>query len=246
MIEATARRLVRKLGMQDQARRVRRALHSKDRRRNYADDEQLRRLLMLSLASDAHCIDIGANEGVILGWMEKAAPLGRHIAFEPVPFLRERLIRNHPGCAVRGDAVSDRAGTATFTIVVSAPSRSGLEPVNVPSNATTETLTVPTVRLDDVLPQGFHPRVVKIDVEGTELQVLRGARSTLAANDVLLAFEHGHGDDEPDVATSMELYHLLRGELRFRIFDMLAAEFDESGFRRAYLTGSCWNFLARR
>lgn len=246
MIEAAAKSLATKLGVKDQARRVRRALESKDRRRNYADDEQLRRLLILGLASDSHCIDIGANEGVILGWMEQAAPLGRHLAFEPVPFLRDQLIQNHPHCDVRGDAVSDKAGTATFTIVRSAPSRSGLQPPNLPSNATTEKLTVPTLRLDDVLPEGFRPRVVKIDVEGTELAALRGAQGTLAAHDVLLAFEHGRGATEPDVATSMELYHLLRGDLRMRVFDMFGGEFDESGFRAAYLTGSCWNFLARR
>jgi FkbM family methyltransferase len=239
-------RVVRTIGVEQQARQVRRALQPRWRRRNLDDDEQLRRLLLLGLRSDSHCIDVGANVGVILGWMEAAAPRGRHIAFEPVPVLNRRLAERHPSVDVRADAVSDEAGTATFTVVRDAMSRSGLDPLGVPSHAATEQIEVRTVRLDDVLPDDFHPRLIKIDVEGTELQALKGARSTLASHDLLLALEHGHGSAEPDLARSAELYDLLRGECRMRVFDMRGNEFDAAGFRTAYLSGSCWNFLARR
>jgi FkbM family methyltransferase len=244
-LKAVARHTARRLGVEDQARRLRRALQPRHSRRNWEDDQQLRRLILLGLSSDSDCVDIGANVGTILAWITEAAPRGRHIAFEPVPALRQRLAQRFPDVDVRGEAVSDRTGTARFTVVRDVPSRSGLEPLNVPQRAVTETVAVRTVRLDDALPAGYRPRLIKIDVEGTELDVLRGARSVLAAHDVLVAFEHGHGANQPDPARSAELYDVLR-ECGLRVFDMRGREFDEPAFREVYRTGAGWNFLARR
>jgi FkbM family methyltransferase len=241
-----ARRAAAALGVEAQARRIRRAFVTPTQRRNQQDDEQLRRLIMLGLATDSHCVDIGANVGAILRWITTAAPSGRHVAFEPVPFLRQRLVEAFPDVDVRGEALSDCAGSAEFRVVRESPSRSGLAPNNVPSNSHVDSIAVEMARLDDVLPSGFVPRLVKIDVEGAELEVLRGGAKTISSNDVLVAFEHGFGNAAPDVSRSRELYDLLHTDFGLRVFDMQGYEHGAAAFVKAYQTNSCWNFLARR
>ena len=42
------------------------------------------------------CIDVGAHEGSILAHMVEFAPLGRHLAFEPIPAMAAELRRSFP------------------------------------------------------------------------------------------------------------------------------------------------------
>src|ERR1035437_848192 len=48
-------------------------------------------------------------------------------------------------------------------------------------------------RLDDLLPPDLDVRLVKIDVEGAELQVLRGGLEMLRRSRPFVVFEHGLG-----------------------------------------------------
>ncbi len=50
-----------------------------------------------------------------------------------------------------------------------------------------------TERLDDALPDGLVPRLIKVDVEGAEMLVLRGAQRTIARHRPSILFEHGIG-----------------------------------------------------
>jgi FkbM family methyltransferase len=141
---------------------------------------------------DRVSLDIGADVGEFA-----IAMLGSSrsvIAFEPRPTQASSLAAmfGAVGAAVRVEAVavSDEPGVTTMRVLESAPGRSTIDSHNTLNDADSgrvSTIDVPVVRLDDLrLDQvGF----VKIDVEGHELAVLRGAADTLKRNRPTLFIE---------------------------------------------------------
>lgn len=121
-------------------------------------------------------VDIGANVGsyTVLASKVRGA---RTIAVEPDPDTSKALRRNIEVNAL-GDkvnvveaALGATEGVVSFTV--------GLDSVNrVASPADVETRQVPLKTLDDIL-DGEVPKLIKIDVEGFESQVLEGATRTL-------------------------------------------------------------------
>jgi FkbM family methyltransferase len=137
-------------------------------------------------------IDVGASIGSytvhLLGHSRKC------YAFEPRPeaaaYLAHRLTaRPDPRLHLETVALSDRAGNAQLRVVAAAAGRSSIERANrVEQLGAVEVLTVPTRRLDDygaIEPVGC----IKIDVEGHEDAVLRGARRVLARDHPSLIIE---------------------------------------------------------
>src|SRR3954452_2022221 len=167
----------RRLGVEDQARELW-GKRSRNSRRDRRDMRHLRLLLAFSLRADDSCVDIGAHDGAVLRDLVRYAPAGRHIAFEPLPELVDLLRRDFPMVDVRQMALADHAGEVTFHRVARRPTRSSLHPLGHDAGEL-EDLTVRTETLDAGLPTGFTPRVIKIDVEVAEEQVLRGAERTL-------------------------------------------------------------------
>jgi FkbM family methyltransferase len=210
--------------------------------RNRRDDAHLRAAMAALLRPDANCIDVGANTGSVLADAVRLAPLGRHIAFEPLPELADDLQARFPGVQVRCAALADHEGEATFHRRLDADSRSGLQPLGGPAEA----LTVRLETLDGVLGDDYVPDFIKIDVEGAELAVLEGALGTLVRHRPVVAFEHGRAALAYGATHGM-VHDLLRGRCGLRIFDMDGeGPFDRQTFERvADPPGRRWNFLAR-
>jgi FkbM family methyltransferase len=131
-------------------------------------------------------VDVGANQG---GWSLVAAGRGARVfAFEPVPLTRERLNANISGNSIdiRGRirvfpfGLSDEAGQVCFTADLDA----GNHRVREQSGAEANVIYVDLERADNVL-RGEEPMVLKIDVEGEELRVLKGAQKTLSKPSLL-------------------------------------------------------------
>jgi|tagenome__1003787_1003787.scaffolds.fasta_scaffold20977441_4 FkbM family methyltransferase len=242
------RRAFRGLGLEERAQRMHE--HYRVLRggptvwRNHRDDERVRLVAAAALREDSNCIDVGANEGVLLQHFAELAPRGRHIAYEPVPALAEALERRFPSVEVRRAAASDSAGETSFVVHKELASRSSMRSVGYPSDVT-ETLTVRTEDIDSSLPDGYVPHLLKVDVEGAEHLVLRGALRTLATHRPLVLFEHQKSTASHYGSGPEEMFDLLTGDAGMRIFDM-----DGSGpytlerFGEAYETGSRWNFVA--
>ena len=116
-------------------------------------------------------IDVGANVGTYTIW---AADLGATVvALEPAPdtcaLLRENVALNGYPVEVIEAAAGAEPGTVRFTA-----GRDCLNQVDASGEA-----EVAVVVLDDVIGTR-RVRGVKVDVEGFELEVLRGCRSALA------------------------------------------------------------------
>jgi FkbM family methyltransferase len=151
-------------------------------------ERPLQEALLRELKPGLTFFDIGANVGFVTLIAARAVgPSGRVVAFEPVPenvaAIRENLALNGIDWVdVRETAVGLQSGSASLIVSdVSAFSR--FADVSVPTGAR-ETIEVPVEVVDELLSAGAVPApdVIKIDVEGAELQVIEGARQTLSAH----------------------------------------------------------------
>lgn len=188
--------------------------------RDRLDNEHLRLLLAFLLRPESCCVDVGAHEGAVLADMVRYAPAGRHLAFEPVPAYHGRLAAAFPDVDVRCVALADVAGEATFNYVENLPGMSGLHRRWYPADPDITELVVRTARLDDELPDGFVPAVIKIDVEGAEHLVLQGARATILRHRPTVVVEYGRGSEPFTGFGPDAMYELLTGELGYRVFDL--------------------------
>jgi len=126
-------------------------------------------------------IDVGANVGYFTLIMAKlVGPKGVVYAFEPSRELRGILLKNIEANGYRDRviivpyAVADFNGTAKF-FINRQHGQSGLQP----RKGTTEIVLVPTTTLDYVLADIPNIRLIKIDIEGSEVDALRGMQKTM-------------------------------------------------------------------
>jgi FkbM family methyltransferase len=224
------------------ARRILALASSPKARKNSRDDEALRSLIR-SLPADADCVDVGANMGHILGAMVESCPEGRHVAFEPVPELARDLRRRFPGVDVRGQGVADVPGRTAFTVVPGKPSRSGISAtLDLTVEASVEEIEIEVTTLDAALPPDTRPALVKIDVEGGELEVLLGARRLLTDARPILALEHQYGR-RSDSERTLRIHDVL-DELGYELRTIQGASLTRERFADLVSTRAEWNFLA--
>jgi FkbM family methyltransferase len=148
---------------------------------------------MIRALSTAHpvFVDVGANVGQWTTALAAAHPAALVVAFEPAPstldLLRHNVHLNHlSNVRALGLALSDTIGIDSFQVAKRGSICNRLLP-NDHRTATdahmadAATISVETVRLDDYCQNEGIERIgfLKIDVEGAELRVLRGAERLL-------------------------------------------------------------------
>ena len=153
-------------------------------------------------------IDIGANIGVytvLFGqWVGSG---GRVFAFEPAAGARDGLARHaalnalEKVIVVRGEAMSDHEGTVRFSGTDANGANRVIGDETMPGVVTVQSLTLDAF----CAREGIAPVLVKIDVEGAELAVLRGARTTIRTAGARLAlFVELHPDVWPLIGVSRQ------------------------------------------
>jgi FkbM family methyltransferase len=122
-------------------------------------------------------IDAGANFGyfTLLG-SRLVGPTGRVIAFEPSPatlvYLKKNLDLNPSANIVLHEcALMDRLGNVRINRI--SDRNSGANTIRT-IDQPLETWEVAAVRLEDVIPATERIRLLKLDVEGAELLVIKG------------------------------------------------------------------------
>lgn len=162
-----------------------RIVHARIFRDEY--DRQTIAVMKRILRKDSNCVDIGCNRGILLRGITRIAPNGCHYAFEPIPELYQYLVRHFPNVRVHNCALWDSKGEKTFQHLVNNPPLSGFEKI-VPVEPSVE-IRVDSDRLDNVIPSSVPIRFMKIDVEGAEFQVLKGAHRIIDQHRPFLVFE---------------------------------------------------------
>ena len=133
------------------------------------------------------------------------------MAFEPNPELAATLQERFPTVTIHEVALSDTPGRSEFHLLTQLPAQSGL--LRRPTDRPSDEQVIDVRRGDDRPPAAGHRRIdlIKIDVEGAEVNVLRGARRTLRRWQPVVVFEHGVRTSKPYGTTPEMLFDLLAG-----------------------------------
>lgn len=164
-------------------------------------------------------VDVGANLGLYSYVLSRFSD--RVLSLEPNPVLSTWLLAVLPqNCEFIGAALSDRAGRDYLRVPrygqLDVDAHGTLAPANRLEEAdAVATLPVDTITLCDLLRRrGISPNSVdfmKVDVEGHEAAVLKGAREILQAAlpTLLVECEHRHGADVVSVFDTLSSYGYL-------------------------------------
>ena len=191
--------------------------------------------------------DVGAHHGWVSMWtLPLVGKEGKVISFEPSPanlsiLEWHRTSNNFPQWAIVPKAVSDVDAEKEFFLVDTGDSPMNSLTTGVPgtplmSGRDIRKIIIQTITLDTFCSQdSLRPNLVKIDVEGAELLVLRGAAKLL---------------DEcyPTIILAVHPYWLPAGQSSQQIFELLTkygyTVYDSKGCRVEYLQSGeylCFN-----
>ncbi len=164
--------------------------------------------------------DVGANLGLYTLWAARCVSAGGRVhAFEPMPEVRERLRRNLElnrfSCVeIVGSAVGAEVGSVTLNRVEGGSGRTSRY-----VHGAAGSLEVPVTTLDLYFRGKPPPGLLKIDVEGMELQVLLGSRALLASQSApVVVFEAGTDLLAAAGTSYRELVSLLAEAGAYRVF----------------------------
>jgi FkbM family methyltransferase len=174
-------------------------------------------------------LDVGANEGQFVKVARALFPHAPILAFEPNPHLArslDGLLSASGSGALLPIACGREPGMRPLYLTKFSPSASLLQPTDVripdyPTAEIGETIQVKVERLDDVVRASAlarSPYLLKLDVQGFELEVLHGATSILQEIAVILC-EVNAEDFYTGQAGFEQIYRFLR-EHGFKLVDI--------------------------
>ena len=142
--------------------------------------------------------DLGANEGAITQIYRRLYPAARIYCFEPFPGNYSKLAASFSGDShiqCYEMAISDRTGNMCLQVSQGSESHSLYEPSSdyierFPQAKTVARIEVETITLHDFCQQHGIEKIdiLKMDVEGAELAVLRGAATLLNRGAISLIY----------------------------------------------------------
>ncbi len=203
------------------------------------DEPQEMGLLLHLLRPGDVFVDIGANIG---SFTILAASTGdvTCVAFEPVPATFKSLSRNvaynamGQSVQLRQQGISDSPGVLHFTTGLDSMNHVVLDDEAV---GRTETVAVDVIRLDDAgIPAASGRMIFKIDVEGYELSVLKGAVATLRADSAFCVIMETNGSGARYGISDAEIINIMMdyGYSAYE-YDPFARQFKATGSESAHI-----------
>jgi FkbM family methyltransferase len=173
-----------------------------------AYESDLAQAVASSVTKGDVCYDIGAYRGFFSGVFAMAGA-GQVVAFEPFPANCEQLERMRAAnprlpLTFERAAVGNEQGTVEFNVMPEF-SMGKLASSNFQEEVSgTAVLKVSLKTIDGLILSGKYPapQVIKIDVEGAEIDVLQGGRKTLEDEKPVLFIE-AHSDALRDQCTEL-------------------------------------------
>ena len=162
--------------------------------RSFSYEDELELLFRDSVSVDYTLIDCGANFGY---WsvLISSAPYGSHkaIAIEPSSQNFAKLANNAEINGSRFEVMKCAIGSARGTARLSGTKH---EAFSIAGNSAGDGEDVPVIALDNLLddgkiaPDGKY--LIKLDVEGVEIEAIKGGTRMLEGDSVVLCEEHGN------------------------------------------------------
>jgi len=164
-------------------------------RARYRDQRHEISAARAALRPGATAADIGAHKGAYLYWLKHAVgKAGKVHAFEPQSSLAAYLqaithTMNWQNVFVHECALADRAGTSRLHVPGDGDSPSASLGDHVGQNGPNHSYECVVDTLDSKLQGSKQVGFLKVDVEGFELQVFRGAEQILEQHAPVILFE---------------------------------------------------------
>lgn len=191
-------------------------------------------LLARTITDGMCCVDVGAHIGSVTALLQRLSPRGRHIAIEPTPYKAAWLRAKYPDVEVVECAVGNERGRASFHFHPAASAYSSLRPGELVGRTAFDVDVRP---LDDIVPADRKVGFLKVDVEGGELDVFRGAPRVIGRDRPTILFECTLSGLEAFHQTPADMHRFFtsRGYDLFTPVDRLhdQAALDEAAFDRA-------------
>jgi FkbM family methyltransferase len=220
-------------------------------RLKYVHEDDFRALPLLALPPEAHCVDIGGNIGQSVTAIKSVLRDARITSFEPNPVAYsclESVAKRFSGITTHnvGIASTDRE-IALFVPLSCGVIFDQLATTRLPDrsrfartlrsfgysfvSSTELTFDQIPIRVRTLDGFGLVPDFIKIDVEGSELEVLQGAEATIERNKPVLLIE---GGDRGEI----ESFLSARGYQRLMYsHGVLAPAADHSALNYFYIHG---------
>ncbi len=184
--------------------------------RSFHYEDELELLFRDSADVDYTLLDCGANFGY---WsvLVSSAPFGSHkaIAIEPSSLNFAKLKNNAEINGNRFDLIKCAIGDARGTARLSGTKH---EAFSIAGAAGSGGEDVPVVALDNLIDDGKIPAdgkyLIKLDVEGVEVEAIKGGARLLQGDSVLLCEEHGN-----DPNHTVSRYILEQTPLKLIVYD---------------------------
>lgn len=178
----------------------------------YGEYSELEFAVLSQLINDSGAVvEVGANVGSItVGLARRAAEFGQTVyAYEPQPFIFQNLNANLALNALSNVQAYPLACGATATTLYFSPpdytQENNFGAVELRSEPRAQDMAVPCITLDQHL-AGVQVGLIKVDVEGLELEVFKGSQQLIQRCRPILYFENDR------VALSTALIHWVQAQ----------------------------------
>lgn len=181
------------------------------------------------IVPDRDIIDVGANIGFFSVWFGKNLDTGKVIAVEPTPsalvLLVKNLVRNEVQnkVVVYNGALSDREGYVDVTVIPGKEEYSTIGSMCHPStlDQRVERIKVRSATVDHIADEySLDVGFIKLDVEGMEHTVLKGANHVLEKHRPVVVSELSNPLLTRNGASSIEVVNLIKS-YGYRVVDPL-------------------------